>query len=50
MALAGKPVVARGKVRYLRYLFLVFFSAVQGRRIRIGTSWQAEVGKGKVKK
>ena len=44
MALAGKPVVARGKVRYLRYLFLVFFSAVQGRPIRIGTGWQAEGG------
>ena len=37
---------ASGKVRYLRYLFLAFFSAVQGRRIRIGTSWQARGGQG----
>ena len=45
MAPAGKLGVGKGKgKRYLRYLFLVFFSAVQGRRIRIGTGWQAKGG------
>ena len=37
LAPAGKPGWGRGKARYLSYLFLVFFSAVQGHRIRIGT-------------
>ena len=45
MALAGKPEVGKGKGE-IRYLFLVFFSAVQGCRIRIDTGWQAGRGQG----
>ena len=45
MAPGGKPGVGKEKgKRYLRYLFLVFFSAVKGRRIRIGTGGQDEGG------